>query len=144
MKDYEKIKELSPEAYDFLTQKLLGKNMPVGVYPLESGGQVQVQEYKTKFRKDASFESHKKFIDVQVVLEGKEIISTSALGDLEVEIPYNPDRDIIFYKKTVNGVDHYLEAGDFLIFRPEDGHLPSLCVDEPSTVRKVVIKIPVA
>jgi biofilm protein TabA len=40
-------------------------------------------------------------------------------------------------------VDTVANAGEgtFLVFWPEDGHMPGIAVDAPAPVRKVVIKI---
>jgi biofilm protein TabA len=49
---------------------------------------------------------------------------------LSVTQPYDPVKDVILAR-----------AGTFLVFWPEDGHMPGIAVDAPAPVRKVVIKI---
>ena len=73
MKDLNKIKELCPSAYDFIVNKAEGA--AVGKYDLENGAYVSVQEYTTKARSEAKYEAHKKFIDIQMILSGKELIA---------------------------------------------------------------------
>ncbi len=73
MKDLNKIKELCPSAYDFIVNK--ADVAAVGKYELEGGAYVSVQEYTTKARSEAKYEAHKKFIDIQLILSGRELIA---------------------------------------------------------------------
>ena len=141
MKDLTKIKELCPSAYDFILNKAEGA--VVGKYPLEDGAYVSVQEYTTKARRDAKYEAHKKFIDIQMILSGKELIAVTPIEKMEISDEYNPEKDVMFFKHNDECTDYLLEAGDFLILNPEDVHMPGVCVNEKSSVRKIVVKEPV-
>ena len=44
---------------------------------------------------------------------------------------------------NMDGIDYVLNAGDYLVLNPEDGHMPGICVGGPSPIRKAVIKVPV-
>lgn len=141
MKDINEIKKLSPSAYEFLINK--AEAAEVGKYELEDDAYVSVQEYETKSRIDAKYESHKNFIDIQMILDGKELIAVTPISKMEPYDEYNPTKDVIHYKHNDECVDYYLTTGDFLILGPEEVHMPGVCVNEKSKVRKLVFKIPV-
>lgn len=57
--------------------------------------------------------------------------------------PYSAESDAELYENNHEGVDHLMEPGRYLVFPPEIAHMPNVCVEGPSEVRKVVIKVPV-
>ena len=141
MKDLNKIKELCPSAYDFIVNK--AKEAAVGKYDLENGAYVSVQEYTTKARSEAKYEAHKKFIDIQMILSGKELIAVSPIEKMTISDEYNEEKDFMLFHHNDECTDYVLEAGDFLILYPQDVHMPGVCVNEKSPVRKIVVKVPV-
>ena len=142
MKDLNKIKELCPSAYDFIVNKADG--VAVGKYELESGAYVSVQEYTTKARSEAKYEAHKKFIDIQLILSGRELIAVTPIEKMEIKDEYNETKDVMFFHHNDECTDYVLETGDFLILYPQDVHMPGVCVNERSLVRKIVVKVPVS
>ena len=141
MKDLNKIKELCPSAYDFIVNKAEGA--AVGKYDIENGVYVSVQEYTTKARSEAKYEAHKKFIDIQMILSGKELIAVSPIEKMTISDEYNEEKDFMLFHHNDECTDYVLEAGDFLILYPQDVHMPGVCVNEKSPVRKIVVKVPV-
>ena len=141
MKDLNTIKELCPSAYDFIVNK--AKDAAVGKYDLENGAYVSVQEYTTKARSEAKYEAHKKFIDIQMILSGKELIAVSPIEKMTISDEYNEEKDFMLFHHNDECTDYVLEAGDFLILYPQDVHMPGVCVNEKSPVRKIVVKVPV-
>ena len=116
----------------------------VGKYELENGAYVSVQEYTTKARAEAKYEAHKKFIDIQLILSGKELIAVTPIEKMEIKDEYNETKDVMFFQHNDECTDYVLEAGDFLILYPQDVHMPGVCVNEKSPVRKIVVKVPVS
>jgi YhcH/YjgK/YiaL family protein len=99
--------------------------------------------YNTKPRADAKLETHRKYVDIQVLLSGKEVIEVFPKNGLTVSAPYNPERDVEFYQKP-EGTHACvtLEPGQFLVFFPDDAHMPCLMAEtSPEPVKKVVFKI---
>lgn len=138
----EVVKDISVIAYDFL-RKFDEDTVEDGRYDLEKGIYVNVETYFTQKRCMAKFESHRKYIDIQYLISGKEIITVAPANVLEVSDRYDDNKDIIFYKSSVEGVDYLLTPKSVLLFKPEDAHMPCICVDDIGENRKVVIKIPV-
>lgn len=102
------------------------------------------QAYDTKVRADGFFESHRKYIDVQVVLEGEELMEVADASRMTVRQPYHAERDLIVYEDSSEASLLRLSAGQGAIFFPADVHMPSLRIrSEPVLVRKAVVKVPV-
>jgi len=100
-----------------------------------------VSEYITKNPEDAVFESHRKYIDIQYVIAGRELIGLAGPGDIqEVTKPYDEMTDAEFMTVR-NSTEMQATTGKFFIFFPEDLHRPGVKDGENSPVRKVVIKV---
>ena len=91
----------------------------------------------------AQMESHKKYCDLQYIVEGTEKIYWASLRKLTVEDDRTPEADIIFYKSGPEQGYTLLEAGMFGFYAPEDGHMPCIAVTEAQPATKIVFKIPV-
>lgn len=140
---YLKIKELSQEAYNFCL-KLKSEEIADGRHDLTDDVFANVMTYETKLRKDCCFEAHKKYIDVQIILDGCENIATEHIDVMHRYKCLQPfaDGDTELFEMNDDGKDNILNKGDFIILFPEDAHMPCVCVNTPSPVRKAVIKIP--
>lgn len=88
------------------------------------------------------FESHKKFIDIQVLLEGEERIYVSPSDSLTEIEPYEEKNDTVFYNFNPDGKFSDLCRGDFIILFPGEAHCPCVSAGKISNVRKTVIKVP--
>lgn len=66
-RDYDFESPLFEIAYAFLTRKDL-LQLPVGRINLENGVYANVQEYETKPENECTFETHKKYFDIQYVV----------------------------------------------------------------------------
>lgn len=102
---------------------------------------VSVSEYLTKNEEDALYEAHRKYIDIQYVVSGREVIGIAPLAEKgAVEESYDPVRDIEFF--TIDKVVNYeADPEKFFIFFPEDAHRPGLKYNDNSLVRKIVVKL---
>lgn len=100
-----------------------------------------VDEYFTYFWDKGVYESHKKYIDLQYVINGTEIISVTKIDKLSIKEKYDDKRDVIFYNNDVHGEDIIFNKNEFGIFYPSDAHKPLICEREPSIVKKLVLKI---
>jgi beta-galactosidase beta subunit len=110
---------------------------------LAGGSFALEQPYQPKLRPEGFFESHCKYIDVQIIVEGEELMEVEDISRLTVSQAYLPERDLIKYADTATASVLRMRAGDVAIFFPEDGHMPSLQWRGPGLVRKAVVKVPV-
>jgi YhcH/YjgK/YiaL family protein len=138
---YFRHKERWDKAFTFLKDNDL-INMEVKRYDLDGDNlYAPVSEYITKNEEDARYEAHQKFIDIQYVISGRELIGIAPMS-LKKEIlePYNEVKDIMFL--SVSQIINFKASPDrFFIFFPDDVHRPGLKDGENSQVRKVVVKV---
>lgn len=116
-------------------------DIETGVHELSPRVKALVSEYKTKEVNEYGFEAHKKFIDIQYLLKGTETICCLPIEQLKEIKPYSEENDAAFYTAKTNPIEMTLGNGFFAIFYPQDGHMPQLCVNEPTDVKKVVVKV---
>lgn len=109
---------------------------------LAGGAFALEQAYLSKPRAEVFLESHRQYIDVQVVVVGEEIQEVVDIAKLAIDVPYNPERDLIKYRDFKD--TSLLSARDGLvgIYFPADGHI-SRASSSPVLVRKTVVKVPV-
>jgi YhcH/YjgK/YiaL family protein len=98
----------------------------------------------TKPAGEGRWESHKAYVDVQVVISGTEIMEVADIRDLVLTEDLTPEKDLLFYQAPASCSRLIARAGFVAVFAPSDGHRPSMAVDAPSPVRKVVVKVPVS
>jgi len=138
------IDPLLRKAIDFLRQPALLK-LPDGRVEIE-GDRVfaMVQRYETAFTSTPKFEAHQKYIDVQYIVEGEEIIGWAPLELMEITEAYDADKDFCF-GTVASGqwTPVYLKQGQLAVLWPEDGHAPKLAGSAPKPVMKIVVKVAV-
>ncbi|HEY7751246.1 MAG TPA: YhcH/YjgK/YiaL family protein [Ignavibacteriaceae bacterium] len=126
-------------AFDYIRKNDF-KNIKPGKYEID-GQEVfaLISEYQSKPEAEGKLEAHKKYIDVQYVISGEELMGYSPLGNQTILAPYKEENDIIFYsgEKSFTKVS----AGMFAIFFPGDVHMPGIKTETPSFVKKLVIKV---
>jgi YhcH/YjgK/YiaL family protein len=138
---YFRHKERWDKAFKFLKESDLS-NMELKRYDLDGNNlYVPLSEYISKNEEAARYEAHRKYIDIQYVVSGKELIGVAPLAQLkEILEPYSEEKDIMFI--TANQGTNYQALPDrFFIFFPEDLHRPGLKDGENSPVRKAVVKV---
>ena len=139
---YFKNKKHWDQAFTFLKTNDL-KNLPLGKQELDGDSLfVSVDEYITKDESDTRYESHRKYIDIQYIIEGEEMMGLAPLDKVEGEVTesYNAEKDIAFY--NYDGGKHITATPkNFVIFFPTDAHRPTMKVSENSKVRKIVVKV---
>ena len=102
-----------------------------------------VSEYISKNEETTNFEAHRKYIDIQYVISGKELMNIAPVISVkEVITPYDAAKDIEFVKVS-KIVNYKATPSNFFIFFPDDAHRPGLKDGVNSPVRKVVIKLKV-
>jgi YhcH/YjgK/YiaL family protein len=99
-----------------------------------------VQRYQTHPVAEAQWEAHRRYVDLQILLEGQERMGHFLLSDAAVvETPYKADGDVIFFKGPGSLI--LMRPRDVAVFLPQDIHAPGLAVgDHGSEVRKVEVK----
>ena len=141
IKDYSSINKKIMMAFEFLKNNDL-KELAVGKYEIQGEDIFAlVQEYTTQKEDEKKWESHEKYIDIQLIVEGQEIMGYAPISSLRIEEDLRLEKDLIFYEETLKGSNIKFSSDDYAIFFPEDGHRPGCALDECSKVRKIVVKV---
>lgn len=103
-----------------------------------------VQRYETTSTGEPKFEYHQKYIDVQFIVSGEEIIGWVPRNRMKITEAYDAGRDVCFgIAASGSVISVHLQAGQLAVLYPEDGHAPKLAVGAPSSVMKIVVKVAV-
>lgn len=136
-------KSLSSDIYAGLQfLKTIDPDISLGTYPINDNVKAIVTEYETVENFERGYEAHKHVIDIQFPIRGLERVKWSPIKDMEVNIPYDKNKDRTFYKNPHHlGTHVNIGNGIFAIMFPEDGHGPQHYVNKPELIKKVTIKI---
>lgn len=101
-----------------------------------------ISQYQPEPKEARQPESHGKYIDIQYIISGEEIIGYADFSEqFTIAQDWLAEKDLLFYKEISNETDLTLTAGMYAVFFPWDVHRPS-CRSVPGiSVRKVVVKI---
>jgi len=126
------------KAFGFLNQPGLA-DLPAGTYTVSSNQIFAVISHETGRRPEEVklLECHRKYIDIQYVINGDESIGWSPRAGLENSIDYDEEKDIEFFKGMPQSIIR-ISPGSFVLFFPTDAHSP-LIGNGP--IHKVVMKV---
>lgn len=101
------------------------------------------QVFYTKDRKDCFIESHREYVDFQLVVSGIEQMEYVDIDKLEIAQSYDQNTDLIVYKLLDTTSKIVLQSGDLAVYFPEDGHIGMPKYDASELVHKTVVKVPI-
>ncbi|KRK88464.1 yhch yjgk yial family protein [Levilactobacillus koreensis JCM 16448] len=135
--DYERVQE----AVSFL------KNTDLTATPLGRSHQdgdrfyVQTLEYETEPIEDFEFEIHNKRLDLHYIVEGEERIDVAPDTTYVGISDYNDERDIQYVQRPTAFNQILLHKGDFVLIGMHEPHRTNGLIDQPTHVRKIVLKL---
>lgn len=100
-----------------------------------------IERYESSPATGRPFEAHRRYIDIQCVLEGRERILHCHLEGLEPLEEYSREADVAFYEDPTATSSILVRPGEFVILFPEDAHKPGCMAGGRDAVRKVVVKV---
>jgi YhcH/YjgK/YiaL family protein len=129
------------KAIEFILRPDL-KELPVATYEID-GDRVYAMVAKDSGRRkeDALLETHEKYIDIQLVLAGTDDMGWKSKSSCKQPSgEYNDETDMQFF---TDEPDAWIatKSGAFVIFFPEDAHLPLISSGQ---IHKVVVKVAVS
>lgn len=98
-----------------------------------------VMEAQAKDEEELSFEIHKKYMDIQIDIEGTEVILIGLDGFKEKE-PFSPEKDFgsCMAEKSARMI---MGPGRFIVCMAQEPHLPSIAAGDNRRLKKCVIKV---
>lgn len=98
---------------------------------------VNVMNAETHELTEESFEIHKDYMDIQIDLEGTEVIGIG-LGGVEPLGEYQVDFQAVKAEMNTKCV---MGPGRFIVCMAEEAHAPGGCLTKPEMIRKCVVKV---
>ena len=138
-KQYYGISERVEKAFKYLQGEDLAK-LEIGKYEIDGKNIfATVYEYKPKNIEQGKWEAHKKYLDIQFVICGKEKMGYASINEMKISSEYNEEKDILF----LEGEGDYLSVneGTFALFAPDDAHMPGIEAGKGQNVKKIVVKV---
>lgn len=137
---YADLHTLFPVAFEYIRNTDLLALAP-GHHALIGGALFAIVEHVPgRTRAEAKLECHRKYIDIQLVLEGVDEMGWKPLSDCRDPVDdYSAEKDIRFFN---DAPDSWIAVppDHFCIFFPEDAHAPLVCSGQ---IRKVIFKVAV-
>jgi len=127
------------KGFDFLAKTDLSK-FEAGKYPVDGENMfLLINEYETKSKAECKLESHQKYIDIQLMLEGSEVMGYVAKNEQQPTENFLAEKDLLFYNEPATFFE--VKQGEFALFFPTDLHQPGISVSTNQKVKKAVLKI---
>lgn len=108
-------------------------------YPLSDGNRFFLAVQSTKAPDVA--EAHRKYLDIQYIVKGKEVVGWADLADCKAVAEFNEEKDIGKYTGNFEYIT--INEGMCYVAFPEDAHMPGRHLDVPNDFVKVVVKLKV-
>lgn len=135
---YSSINERIAKGFAFLRHTNLDA-IPSGKHHIEGDTIFAlVQEYQTKPLNECILENHKKYIDIQYMVRGEELMGVTTKKNQKI-LEQNTENDYTLYEGATSLVR--VSKGMFAVFFPDDLHQPCVQAESASEVKKVVIKV---
>lgn len=135
---YEPLHPLFVRAFEFIRNNDL-RSLKPGRYPIVGEDLlVIVESVSGRSREQASLECHRRYIDIQLVLEGIDEMGWKPLSECHDPIDdFNEDKDIQFFRDAP-ATWIATPPNAFCIFFPEDVHAPLVATGK---IRKAIFKV---
>jgi len=100
-----------------------------------------VQSYDTRPTEECKLESHRKYIDIQVMISGEESMDIADISRLTLKEEYNEEKDVMFWNIPTRMSKTTLLSGDCIVLYPETAHRGAQNIEETKHVLKIVGKV---
>ncbi|HDL4623791.1 TPA: YhcH/YjgK/YiaL family protein, partial [Mannheimia haemolytica] len=119
-------------------------NLELGWQELENGIRMNVMSFETTPAEGKKAELHRKFIDIQLLIDGEEMIEYGlSQPDLSKYDEYRDEDDYQLTAEIDDKNNLILKPNMFAIFLPYEPHKPGNSVNGNKTLKKLVVKVPV-
>lgn len=144
--DNAKVYPLGPafrKAIEFV--RSLNLNTTLGRHEIDGDKMyANIMEYETADKVPDKYEAHRIYADLQAVIVGSEGIFVRPAAGLDVQTPYDAEKDYEFLSPDSKDMDvkFKLVPGNFVLLYPQDAHMGGGIAFTGSTkIKKVVVKI---
>ena len=137
LKKYTGVNPLFEDVVEFLKNNDLNK-LEAGKHYIKDGDLfVNITTATGKTAEEATYETHRRMLDIQIPLSAPETYVYMPLKDMP-EAEYNEAKDVTKYPGLMGGSLVTCKPGEFAIFFPQDGHQPCIGKGE---IHKAIFKV---
>lgn len=120
----------------------LDRNTPDGKIEIDGDDVFAiVATVKTEHPDKRFFEAHRDYMDVQYVIDGKQIIEWMPVTAFKEARKYDEDNDLYKYEQNYSGSKIILGDNNYAVFLPEDAHKPLCFIDREEEIKICVVKV---
>lgn len=134
------IEERVKSAVEYL-MNLSDDQLSCGKHEVREDFFYSVQEYETKMTEQCKLESHRKFVDIQIMIDGEERMDIADISRLTIDEAYSEEKDVMFWEIPSRMVTTTLRKGDCIILYPENAHRGAANFNQSVHVKKIVGKV---
>lgn len=138
-RQYQVNKKYWDEAFAFLKNTNLD-TLSKGRHPIDGENvYASVTEDPAKDFDKTNWESHRKYVDLQLIISGEEKMGVYPVAKAKITKPYDAARDVANYE--AEGEFYVGKPCTFFIFFPINAHRPNITPGGNKVVKKIVIKV---
>lgn len=100
-----------------------------------------IQSYYTDSAEKCKLESHRKYIDVQIIVSGRECMDLVDISRLSIKENYDKEKDVVFWDIPRRMTRTTLGKGDCIVLYPETAHRGAQSIEKSEHVLKIVGKV---
>ncbi len=135
---YASVNPLFKDVEEFLAKNDLNSLEPGKHYIKDKDLFVNITTAKGKTPEEATLETHKRMIDIQIPLSTDETYGYTPLCNLP-DAEYNAEKDITKIPGLASESYVTCHPGMFAVFFPQDGHAP--CISTETEIKKAIFKV---
>lgn len=103
-----------------------------------------IQSYDTKPTEQCKLESHRKYIDIQIIISGEESMDLVDISRLSIKEEYDEDKDVMFWNVPARMSKITLVTGDCVVLYPETAHRGAQDLNGTKSILKLVGKVAIS
>lgn len=100
-----------------------------------------LQSYLTRPESECKLESHRKYVDIQIMISGEEMMDIVDTSRLIVKEEYDAEKDVMFWNIPQRMARTSLKSGDCIVLYPENAHRGAVSGEKNNRVVKIVGKL---
>lgn len=132
------------EAIEYVKRNI-SVDTPLGRHDIDGDRAfVLISNDSTEATEQRRAEYHAKYLDIQIILAGREGMTFSNRPAALASEDYLAEKDIAFLAAGEQEKQFVMQEGDFVVYFPGEVHKPLCAVGAPARVRKAVVKIDAA
>lgn len=139
--DEEAVKERVDKAIEYLKGLKVSESDAGKRVDVDDNFYYSIQSYDTNPTEQCKLESHRKYIDIQIMVSGEESMDLVDISRLSLKEEYSEEKDVMFWNVPSRMSKTTLLAGDCIVLYPETAHRGARDLNGTSHVLKIVGKV---